>query len=188
MDDSKKLILFAGVNGAGKSTLFNMMSEFFCMPRINIDEIAKQLGNWKDSRIQIEAGKKALALQNEYFSNDVSFNRETTLCGHEIIETINSAKRNGYFVEIHYVGVDSVEICKDRIASRVLRGGHGISDEDIERRYIQSLQNVKKILSQCDVVFFYDNSLAMHLIADYKEHKIRPMAEQLPEWFENNII
>ena len=88
MADSKKLVLFAGVNGVGKSTLFNMMPELFSMPRINIDEIAKELGNWKDSRIQIEAGKKAIVLQNEFLPKDVSFNRETTLCGHEILDTI----------------------------------------------------------------------------------------------------
>ena len=188
MADSKKLVLFAGVNGVGKSTLFNMMPEFFSMPRINIDEIAKELGNWKDSRIQIEAGKKAIVLQNEFLSKDVSFNRETTLCGHEILDTINYAKSRGYYIEIHYVGVDSVEICKDRVASRVLKGGHGISDEDIERRYKQSFENIKQLVSECDCVRFYDNSLSMLYFAKYNETELETFADNLPEWFKNNIV
>lgn len=35
----------------------------------------------------------------------------------------------------HYVGIESVEIAKQRIAYRVAHGGHGIPDADVERRY-----------------------------------------------------
>ena len=37
----------------------------------------------------------------------------------------------------HYVGIESVEIAKQRIAYRVAHGGHGIPDADVERRYIK---------------------------------------------------
>lgn len=47
----KKYILIAGVNGAGKSTLYETLDELKEMPRINTDEIVKELGDWKDTSV-----------------------------------------------------------------------------------------------------------------------------------------
>ena len=44
----KKYILIAGVNGAGKSTLYQINDSLKNMPRINVDEIVKELGDWKN--------------------------------------------------------------------------------------------------------------------------------------------
>ena len=41
----KKYVVIAGVNGAGKSTLYQMYEEFKDMPRINVDEIVRDIGN-----------------------------------------------------------------------------------------------------------------------------------------------
>ena len=34
-----------------------------------------------------------------------------------------------------YVGLDSPEIAKERIKQRVANGGHGIPNEDVDRRF-----------------------------------------------------
>jgi len=44
----------------------------------------------------------------------------------------------GYGIELHYVGVYSPEIAKQRIAERVKMGGHGIPDKDVEKRFGES--------------------------------------------------
>lgn len=62
----------------------------------------------------------------------VTFNQETTLCGHVILKNIQRAKQDGYLIEMHYVGVDSPETAKQRIAKRVELGGHGIPEQDVE--------------------------------------------------------
>ena len=41
---------------------------------------------------------------------------------------------------MHYVGIESAEIAKQRIAERVKMGGHGIPDRDVEKRYEESVQ------------------------------------------------
>ncbi len=43
----KKYVIYAGVNGAGKSTFYNMKSQYN-LPRVNSDEIVKELGDWKN--------------------------------------------------------------------------------------------------------------------------------------------
>ena len=127
----KKYIIIAGVNGAGKSTLYETLDELKDMPRINTDEIVKVLGDWRDMSILITAGKVAVKLLNQYLTDGVTFNQETTLCGKSILRNIRKAKEMGYCIEMHYVGVDSVNIAKERVKSRVNKGGHGISEADI---------------------------------------------------------
>lgn len=122
----KKYILIAGVNGAGKSTLYETLDELQEMSRINTDELVKEMGDWRDKAIIIAAGKKAVKLLNQFLSEGITFNQETTLCGKSILRSIRKAKEMGYCIELHYVGVDSVDIAKERVKSRVNKGGHGI--------------------------------------------------------------
>lgn len=71
----------------------------------------------------MKAGKIAVKLIEKYFSEKISFNQETTLCGKSIIRNIQRAKELGYTIELHYVGVDSVDIAKERVKKRVSKGG-----------------------------------------------------------------
>ena len=73
-----------------------------------------------------------------------------------VIKNIEYAKSHGYKVEIHYVGVESVEIAKERIAYRVEHGGHGIPDVDVERRYIESFKQLNKIKAKCDLIVLFN--------------------------------
>ena len=52
----KKYIIIAGVNGVGKSTLYQMYDEFEGMPRVNVDEIVREIGDWKNIRDVFAAG------------------------------------------------------------------------------------------------------------------------------------
>ena len=54
--------------------------------------------------------------------------------------------------------VNTDEIAKERVAHRVSVGGHGIPEKDIERRYIETFENLNKIVSECDRILFYDNT------------------------------
>ena len=56
---------------------------------------------------------------SEYLNNGVTFNQETTLCGKSIINNIRKAKKLGYQIEMHYIGLDSVYIAKERVKQRV---------------------------------------------------------------------
>lgn len=110
----KKYVIIGGVNGAGKSTLYQSIPNMHNMLRVNTDEILREFGDWRNMADILKAGKIAVGLINEYFSDGVSFNQETTLCGKTIEKNIQKAKKLGYIVELHYVGVDSVDIAKSR--------------------------------------------------------------------------
>lgn len=179
----KKYILIAGVNGAGKSTLYHILEELYEMPRINTDEIISEIGRWDNINDVIKAGKIVIEKIQKYFEQGISFNQETTLCGKTIIKNIKRAKKENYFVEVHYVGVDSVEIAKERVHYRISKGGHGIPDKDIERRYMESFCKLVDILDECDLITFYDNTEYFERFAIYKNGRMEILLDKIPMWF-----
>lgn len=147
-------------------------------------EIVKELGDWRDISNVIDAGRKAVKLIDKYFLEKVSFNQETTLCGKSIIRNIQKAKKLGYVIELHYVGVDSVGIAKERVEKRVSMGGHGIPIKDIEKRYEESFCNLKTVLNLCDLAVFYDNTENFRRFAIFRNGKIARLSHKVPVWFE----
>ena len=100
--------------------------------------------------------------------NGVSFNQETTLSGQSIFNAIKKAKELGYAVHLRYVGVANPEIAKERVAQRIARGGHGVSERTLERRFSTSKENFIKIYPLCDSVIIYDNTQQMTCVASIK--------------------
>lgn len=167
-----KLAIFAGVNGAGKSTLYNMLGKDFGF-RLNSDEIVHDnKWDWRNEISQFEAGKLLLKKQAELLSNKQPFNRETTLCGRSILRLIDEAKADGYFVELFYVGVASPDIAIKRVEEREKRGGHGVSVDTVEKRFDNSIENLKSVFSKCDIVHLYDNTVSMREICFYKNSEL----------------
>ncbi|MDE7223554.1 MAG: zeta toxin family protein [Acetatifactor sp.] len=181
----KKYIIFAGGNGAGKSTLYQTNPQLNDMPRINVDEVVREFGNWRNTRDVMAAGKIAVKKLKDYIAEGVSFNQETTLCGQSILRNIQLAKTAGYYIELYYVGLDSAEVAKERVRRRVLAGGHGIPEQDIEKRYYESLKNIKVVLPLCDLMVFYDNTDAFVRIADYENGICTGRISQLPVWLKD---
>ena len=171
----KVLYIFAGVNGAGKSTLYNsenLDNEIKYSTRINTDEIVRKIGDWKNNSDQIKAAKIAINLRNDCLKYGKSFNEETTLTGKTILKTIDKAKELGYELQLFYVGVNNPEIEKERIRNRVEKGGHNIADEIVEKRYYESLKNLKQMITKFDEVYLYDNSIKYKHIFSFINNKI----------------
>ena len=180
----KKYILYAGVNCAGKSTLYQTKHHQSNLARINTDEILREFGDWRDTADLMKAGKIAVQRLNDYLRSGISFNQETTLCGHTIIRSMKTAKAQGYVIEMHYVGVDSPETAKMRIAERVKMGGHGIPDRDVEKRYAESIINLGKVLPLCDLAALYDNTQEFRRFAIFKNGNIVVLSRNIPEWYQ----
>ncbi len=178
----KKYIIFAGVNGAGKSTLYQTNPSLFRMPRINMDEIVREFGSWKVSQDVMKAGKIAVKRLKKFIEEGISFNQETTLCGKSILRNMELAKSAGYTIEMYYVGLDSAEIAKERVRLRVMNGGHGIPEQEIDRRYLESLQQLEKALALCDLVELYDNTSVFVKIAGFENGICTEHASKVPVW------
>lgn len=150
--------IYAGVNGAGKSSLYYTDPHMAKQKRVNVDEMVQKLGDWRENKVQIEASKQAVREIKENIEKGISFNQETTLSGKSVISHIKKAKEHNFSVHLNYVGLDSAELAKQRVKSRVEKGGHGIPEELIEKRYTASLENLKEVLPLCDVIRIHDNT------------------------------
>ena len=83
---------------------------------------------------------------------------------------------------MNYIGVESSDIAKERVKYRVSQGGHGIPDEDIERRYYESLENLNQIIEICDEVNIYDNTDRFKEIIYFKDGNLIWNDNMLPKW------
>lgn len=185
----KSYTIFAGVNGAGKTSIYKSIyyNENKDEKRINTDEMVDRIGSWKDNNLQIKCAREAVKLIKKYISEGISFNQETTLSGKSIIKNIKLAKGNGFYVVINYIGVENPEIAKERVRFRVSNGGHGVPDEDIERRYYDSLNNLKHVIEICDEVNIYDNTEMFREIIDFQNGSIIWKDNKIPIWA-NSIL
>lgn len=176
--------IFAGVNGAGKTSIYKSIyyEKNKSEKRINTDEMVARVGTWKDNNLQIKCGREAVKLINYYIKNDISFNQETTLSGKSIVRNIKKAKQEGFHVVMNYIGVDTPDIAKERVRIRVLKGGHGIPENTIERRYYESLDNLKEILDICNEINIYDNTNKFKRVAYICDGIIRWKRDMIPEW------
>jgi len=76
------------------------------------------------------------------FGSKSDFAFETTLAGKSNLKLILRLRSNGWDVELIYLALPSVEMCKRRVAERVAHGGHSIPVSEIERRFYRSLSNL----------------------------------------------
>lgn len=184
----KRYVVIAGVNGAGKTTLYSTEEIFSDIEKVNLDEIVRSVGNWKNVSDVKKAATIAINRIEQFFEKGVSFSQETTLCGKSILKNINKAKELGYFVELWYVGLDNSQIAKERVNYRISKGGHGVPKEDIERRYYESLKNFKEVLPLCDMVIVYDNTKKLTRISSFRNGTCDWCARELPQWYKSSTI
>lgn len=166
----KKLYIISGCNGAGKTTAsFTILPEILnCKEFVNADEIAKGLSPFQPEKVAFEAGRIMLKRINELLSENENFAFETTLSTRSYKNKISEAKTKGYRVTLLFFWLQSTELAKERVKTRVLEGGHNIETAIIERRYQRGIENLFDIyLPIVDGALIFDNSEGMHeLIAD----------------------
>lgn len=151
------LTIVAGPNGAGKSSL-TATGVFGNQPVIDPDAIARSISPENPEAATTRAGKRALDLRNDYLLKGQSFVVETTLSGNSALSLIKEAKSHGFRVELTYVGLDSADLAKARVASRVATGGHDVNSEDVSRRFTRSLENLPEAISRSDQTEILENS------------------------------
>jgi len=169
---NKQLYIVAGCNGAGKTTAsFTILPEILdCKEFVNADEIAKGLSPFQPEKVSFEAGRIMINRINELLAENVNFAFETTLSTKSYRSKICKAQEKGYRVTLLFFWLQSIELAKERVKTRVSEGGHNIDSDVIERRYIRGIKNLFDIfLPIVDAALIFDNSEGKHeLIANKK--------------------
>lgn len=181
--DRQRYVVVTGPNGAGKSTLADEMIRTTSLPRLDPDRIARSIKPHDPESASIEAGRVTLAAVEKHIQRGESFVQETTLSGSQPLRTAELAKEAGYRVEQYFVGLDSSEFSKQRVAQRVSRGGHHIPDDVIDRRFPKTFENAVELAQIADKSRFYDNaSRTPHKLVLAREGRKMSLAKDAPPW------
>lgn len=158
-----RLIVVAGPNGAGKTTITEKLLRHEWMDGcvyINPDIIAQeQFGGWNSQEAIIKAAEHAMKMREECLVSRQSMAFETVLSIPEKLQFILRAKKAGFFVRFFFICTDNPSINAQRIAFRVMEGGHDVPITKIINRYYRSINNCVKVVPIADRAYFYDNSI-----------------------------
>lgn len=131
-----------------------------CREFVNADKIAKGISPFKPEDVAITAGKIMLERIDQLMKQSVSFAIETTLATRTYRTLVERAKRCAYSVMLLFFWLPSPEVAEQRVAQRVVDGGHDIPRDVIHRRYWSGLRNLFDIFVPIvDLWSLYDNSL-----------------------------
>lgn len=130
----------------------------------------------------MKAMREVIQLMNHAIENRISFHQETTLSGQGQKKWIEKAKQNGFEVILLYVGLKDADLAIERVQQRVAKGGHGIPQETIRKRFQQSLKNLESIASLCDRVELYDNTDGFTVVYQRNQNHIITALPQNVKW------
>ena len=153
--------LIAGPNGAGKTTFaLDYLPAFsHCRNFVNVDLIAAGLSPLSPESKGLKASRLFLREINRYIARREDFAFETTLSGKTYLRLLQHLLSDGWRIELYYLWLPSVEMSIERVAERVLHGGHGIPHETIIRRYPRSINNLLVYYAPlCTTAICLDNS------------------------------
>lgn len=97
--------------------------------------------------------RHALIRAKKRFSFETVFSHESNL------DDMGLARDAGYKVYLYFVGTESPEINKYRVALRVKEGGHNVPSERIENRYYRTMDLLYQAAEIAYQAFFFDNSV-----------------------------
>lgn len=171
--------IVGGVNGVGKSSFTGVLKSRTTDLGVivDVDKITAQRGGKA-----LEGGKRAIRIMEDCIRDGVSFTQETTLSGHRPKAAAKRAKEAGYYIRLYYVGLDTAEESKRRIANRVARGGHDIGEADVERRFAGRWEALRAVLPFCDEAAFYDNDNGFVEVAAYRNGELILEGDHRPRW------
>ena len=154
-----EIFVFGGCNGSGKTTLANnLLSSMPNVEYVNADIIAAQLNPSDVRAVAIQASRMMLTRLNTLAVPKVDFafetthqaklgkSSKTTICAtrcaaRSFARFLRGCKNRGYQINLVYVWLRSVELATNRVAKRVVSGGHDIPEATIIRRYHRGRQN-----------------------------------------------
>jgi predicted ABC-type ATPase len=169
------LYVIGGPNGAGKTTIARtLLPEFLgCYEFVNADLIAAGLSPFRPEGVAIRAGRLMLERMSSLAESGVDFAFESTLASRSFVPFLKNCKARGYEIHLLYVWLDSPERAIERVANRVLEGGHFVPDETVKRRYETGRKNfVQLYLPLADSWRVFDNSTEPKLVEGSPQNEL----------------
>lgn len=182
LDARPIIVVLAGPNGAGKSTFHEAHLQQAGLRFVNADDLARDVGI-----TAYEAAELANQLRRELVRQRESFVFETVLSDPvgDKIDFLKDATRAGYAVVLCFIGLDRAETSAQRVAMRVLQGGHDVPEGKLVTRFDRTLANLHRAIRELPIVHVFDNSdlrYPFRRVAEFDHGKAVMMSRRVPAW------
>lgn len=179
------LVVLAGPNGAGKSTFYEANLKPLGLTFLNADLLARETG--VDA---YEAARVIASIRDGCIERGESFLTETVFSDPvgEKVGVLARAVDCGFDVTLLYVGIESSDLSRRRVRTRVAAGGHDVPPEKLGARYQRSLDNLERAIRKLPRVLLYDNSsfaTPHRFLAEFRDGNcVRRGDGECPAWAE----
>lgn len=182
LDARPLIVALAGPNGAGKSTFFQAHLQPAGLRFINADDLARELnlGPYEAAELANQL-RRALMQQRESFVFETVFSDPVG----DKVSFLLEAARSGYTVVLCYIGLDRAATSEERVAMRVLQGGHDVPTEKLAARFDRTLANLHRAIRELPFVLVFDNSDLRHPfrhVVEFKDGQPVSLTKPLPAW------
>jgi len=177
------VVAIAGPNGAGKSTFFDAHLAESDLRFVNADVLAREFALDAYAAADVaDSIRRSLIDAGESFVFETVFSDPASAK----IEFLLDAAKRGYSVVLVFIGVASAEQSDERVAMRVLQGGHDVPPDKVRERYGRVMRNLTEAIDRLPYVLVFDNS---DLANPYRRAAEFELGERidgsgpLPSWF-----
>jgi len=175
-------IAIAGPNGAGKTTFFHAHLSTAGLRFVETDRIARELGIDAYGAAAIaDAVRRELVRQKESFVFETVFSDPVG----DKIAFLKEAAAAGFAVVVIFIGVSGPRISEERVAMRVLQGGHDVPTEKLAARFDRTMKNLRLAVRALPRVIVFDNDDLAHpyrRVAVFEGGRATFRATSLPRW------
>lgn len=160
LERGRRIVIIAGPNGAGKTTFARefLPNEANCPNFVNADLIAAGLSPFAPELAAFKAGRIMLKTIADHVRRSESFAFETTLSGLAYAQMIPAWQSTGYAVKLIFLSLPNADMAVQRVAARVVQGGHNIPEATILRRFSGGIKNFDRYKLLVNSWQLYDNS------------------------------
>lgn len=163
------LTVFAGPNGSGKSTLYRHMASAgvdLGETYINADDLAATERDrriaagepFAQSELDLWAFEKAQERRAVALRDRRSFCFETVFSHPSKLDYLTVARAAGYSIRLFFVSTENSRLNVERVAKRVLEGGHNVPVDRILDRYRRVMQLLPDACFIAHETTLFDNS------------------------------
>ena len=176
------LVALAGPNGAGKTSFYGAHLSPAGLRLVNADALARALDVSAYEAAAVAAKlREALVQQHESFVFETVFSDPVG----DKRAFLRRAAAAGYTVVLVFIGLASVELSEERVAMRVLQGGHDVPSDKLKSRFGRTLENLRHAIRELPHVLVLDNSDLAHpfrKVAEFEGGKPVELSAPLPRW------